>query len=80
LQYLITNIIIRYLEIVIEKIITNNIIKNNVLQYLITNIEIKYSEISIQIHYKYYNKEKCIITLNHITNIKIYLTFAWRPT
>jgi hypothetical protein len=31
-------------------------------------------------NYKYYNKEKCIIILNHITNIKTYLTFLWRPT
>jgi hypothetical protein len=31
-------------------------------------------------NYKYYNKEKYIIILNHITNIKTYLTFLWRPT
>jgi hypothetical protein len=74
LQYLITNIIIKYSEI-----ITNNIIKKNVLQYLITNLKIKYLEISIQIDYKYYNKEKCIIILNHIINIKIYLTFCGGP-
>jgi hypothetical protein len=42
------------------KIIKNNIIKENILQYLITNIKIKYSEISIQIHYKYYNKENVL--------------------
>jgi hypothetical protein len=74
LQYLITNIIIRYSEIIIE----NNYKRYNkedVVQYLIINIKIKYSEISIQIHYKYYNKEKSILILNHITNIKIYLTF-----
>jgi hypothetical protein len=75
LQYLITNIIIKYSEI-----ITNNIIKKNVLQYLITNLKIKYLEISIQIDYKYYNKEKYIIILNHIINIKIYLTFLWWTT
>jgi hypothetical protein len=34
------------------------------LQYLITNIIIKYSEIIIENNY---NKEKCIIILNHIT-------------
>jgi hypothetical protein len=28
----------------------------------------------------YYNKEKYIIILNHIINIKIYLTFLWRAT
>jgi hypothetical protein len=31
LQYIITNIIIRYLEVIIEKIITNITIKKNVL-------------------------------------------------
>jgi hypothetical protein len=61
----------KYYNKVFKNNIENNIIKKNVLQYLITNIKIKYSEISIQIHYKYYNKEKYIIILNHITNIKI---------
>jgi hypothetical protein len=33
----------------------------------------------IKNNYKYYNKEKCIIILNHITNIKTYLTFCGDP-
>jgi hypothetical protein len=49
------------------------------LQYLITNIIIRYSEIIIENNYKYYNKEKYIIILNHITNIKTYLTFCAGP-
>jgi hypothetical protein len=44
------------------------------------NIIIRYSEIIIENNYKYYNKEKYIIILNHITNIKTYLTFLWQPT
>jgi hypothetical protein len=40
----------------------------------------KYYNKVFRYNYKYYNKEKCIIILNHITNIKTYLTFFWRPT